>query len=88
MTPTEILEEIYKLPPRDQRSIKDSIGNGDFNHSPQEPMTEEEFLRLMFAKGKIGNIPDLSKLTDEDDDWEPIEVKGRPTSEIIIEDRG
>ena len=82
MTPQEIIREIQKLPPQDQQEIKDSIETGG---GPTTPMSEEEFLRMMYARGIIGNIPDLSK---DDDDWEPIVIKGRPTSEIIIEDRG
>lgn len=42
---------------------------------------------MMYTRGIIGNIPDLSKTAD-DDDQELIEITGKPTSEIIIEDRG
>jgi hypothetical protein len=82
MTPQEIINEIQKLPPQDRQEIKDSIEAANAESTP--PMSEEEFLRMMYAKGIIGNIPDLSK---DDDDWVPIEIKGKPTSEIIIEDR-
>ena len=43
--------------------------------------------KILFAEGIIGNIPDLSKWTDEDEDWEPIEVLGEPLSEMIIRER-
>ena len=85
MTPQEIIREIQKLPPHDRQEIKESFDASP--HGGSSPMTEQEFLRLMYARGVIGNIPDLS-ITDEEDDWEPIEIKGKPTSEIIIEDRG
>lgn len=83
MTPQEIIKEIQKLPPQDQLEIKDSIDAA----ANATAMSEEEFLRMMYTRGIIGNIPDLSKSTD-DDDWEPIEITGIPTSEIIIEERG
>ena len=82
MTPQEIIKEIQKLPPQDQQEIINSIDAA--NAGPAGSMTEEEFLRMIYAKGIIGNIPDLSK---DEDDWDPIEIKGKLTSEIIIEDR-
>ena len=88
MTPQEIINEIQKLPPRDRRAIIDSVESGEWSEEAKPPMSEEEFNRILYAKGIIGNIPDPSRYTDEDDEWEPIEIKGRPTSEIIIEDRG
>ncbi len=87
MTPAEIVAEIRKLPIRDWNSIKDEVQDGLSKFVPGGPMTEEELNQLLYAKGIIGNIPDLSKYTDEDEDWEPIEIPGRPTSELIIEDR-
>ena len=88
MTPQEIIDEIQKLPLQDQKEIKDLIGSDAPNGGSKTAMTEQEFLRMTYANGIIGNIPDQSALPDEDDDLEPIEIKGKPTSEIIIEDRG
>ena len=88
MTPQEIIREIQKLPPQDQQEIRDSL-DAAANVGTATPMTEDEFLRMMYTRGIIGNIPDLSKAGEEDDnDWDPIEIKGKPTSETIIEDRG
>ena len=88
MTPQEIIREIQKLPPQDQQEIKQSI-DALAKAGSVTPMSEEEFLRMMYTRGIIGNIPDLSKSGEEDNnDWEPIEIKGKSTSEIIIEDRG
>ena len=83
MTPQEIIEEIHKLPPGEQQIVKESFENG--KGKPQ--MTEDEFLQILLAKGMISEIPDRSKYTDEDDDWEPIEIDGIPTSELIIQER-
>lgn len=58
------------------------------NYEPQTQMSEDEVNKILFAEGIIGNIPDLSQWTEEDEDWEPFEITGKPTSEIIIEDRG
>ena len=85
MTPQEIIKEIQKLPPTGWKEIKDAIENG--NGETRTAVSEEEFLKLMYAKGIIGNIPDLDSYTDEDDDFEPIEVLGEPLSEMIIRER-
>ena len=42
---------------------------------------------ILLAKGIIGDIPSLADYTDEDEDFEPIEVPGKPLSETIIEER-
>lgn len=84
MTPQEIIKEIQKLPPTQQKIVKDSFENGE----NKPTMTEEEFMHMLHAEGVIGNVPQLSDYTDADDDFEPIDIEGRPTSEIIIEERG
>jgi len=88
MTPQEIIAEIQKLPPSDLEKVKNALENGPANgDEAKKPMTEEEFARFLLAEGIIGNIPDPSQLTDEDEDWELIEVKGEPLSEMIIRER-
>jgi len=44
-----------------------------------------DILREMLAEGMISHIPE--GISDEDDDFEPIEIKGEPLSETILEDR-
>lgn len=83
MTPQEIIKEIHKLPSVQQKEILDSFVEERNGSS----VTEEEFLQTLFSEGIIGNIPNLKDYTDEDDDFEPIEIGGKPTSEIIIEER-
>ncbi len=87
MTPQEILKEIQRLPPADRQMIKDSIDKGVMNGDTTSSMTEREVLEALYAKGIIGNIPNLEAYTDEDDDFEPVDIPGKPTSEIIIEER-
>lgn len=98
MTPQEIINEIQKLPVTDWESIKKKIdsvrtdftnnGNDEAPISETKPvLTEIEFLEKLYAEGIISNIPDPDSYSDDDDDFEPIEILGRPTSELIIEDR-
>ncbi len=83
MTPQEIIKEIQKLPPIQQKEVVDSVSEV----TKKTSTSEEEFLQILFAEGVIGNLPDLAKYTDKEDDFEPIEILGKPTSEIVIEER-
>lgn len=86
MTPQEILSEIYKLPFSEQTQIAETVlKNKDFNESDAPKMTEDEFVQYLFEKGLIRSIPD--GLTDEEFEFEPIEIEGEPLSETIIRER-
>lgn len=87
MTPDELVAEINKLPPAEWEAIKQTVDRPPSNGETKTPITEEEVQKILFAEGIIGNIPDLSKWTDEDEDWEPIEVEGEPISEMIVRER-
>ncbi len=82
MTTTEILNEIYKLPATKRHEIK--IRLLDENESTPQ-ISEKEFLQKLLAEGFISDIPE--GLTDEEDDFEPVDFKGEPVSETIIRER-
>jgi len=44
-----------------------------------------DILREMLAEGMISRIP--GDISDEEDDFEPVQIKGKPLSETILEDR-
>jgi hypothetical protein len=88
MSAQELLAEIHKLPPEEQRRLRHALASEAGQGSePQQPVSEDEIEKILFAKGIIGEIPSLSDYTDEDEDFEPIEVAGKPLSETIIEER-
>jgi hypothetical protein len=82
MTTTEILNEIYKLPATKRHEIK--VRLLDENESATQ-ISEEEFLQKLLAEGFISDIPE--GMTDEEDDFEPIDFEGEPVSETIIRER-
>lgn len=87
MTTTEILYEIYRLPINQRKEIKEKLSKDlkdDVQQTPQ--ISEKEFLEQLLAEGFISHIPE--GITDEEDDFEPIEIEGEPISETIIRDRG
>ena len=44
-----------------------------------------DILREMLAEGMISRIPE--GISEEEDDFEPVAIKGKPLSETILEDR-
>lgn len=50
-------------------------------------MSEEDFQRLLLKEGIISEIPRPLSSRTKREDFQPIEVLGKPLSEIIIEDR-
>lgn len=44
-----------------------------------------DILRGMLAEGMISRIPE--GISEEEDDFEPVKIKGKPLSETILEDR-
>lgn len=81
----KIKEEVKTLAPAELHEVRELVDS--LLTEPARPqMTEDEFERYLAAKGVI-SLPESSAETDEDDDWQPVEVTGQPLSEMIIEDR-
>ncbi len=86
MTTTEILHEIHRLPLNQQKELKEKLlEESEINGQTKPPISEEEFLRQLLAEGLISEIPE--GVTDEEDNFEPVEFEGEPISETIIRER-
>lgn len=82
MTPQEIIREVQRLPVNVRREIVDTLSQT----LEKKPPTEAQIAQMMLENGAISEIPpDWDK--PETDDYEPIEIKGKPLSETILEDR-
>ena len=83
------MPEIQKLPLEEQRKILEALTKGLNKGSEQKakPISEDQIESKLFEQGIIGNLPNLADYTDEDDDFEPIEIEGEPISETIIRER-
>ncbi|MBA3600037.1 MAG: hypothetical protein H0W45_02180 [Acidobacteria bacterium] len=82
MTMTEILNEIYKLPLKEQTSIKKSLLE---KTETTNEVSKQDLWQKLFEGGLITDIP--RGISDEEDDFEPIEIEGEPISETIIRER-
>jgi hypothetical protein len=80
-----LIEEVKTLTADEQRSLRDIVDELLAKSGPQ--MTEEKFEQRLLEKGIISRIP--SPITDLTPyrNRKLIEVKGKPLSETIIEER-
>lgn len=89
MTPTEVLNEINKMPLVEKRELLEKL-NREIREAEEVNLESREklFLENLRRKGLLGNPP----LQDSDDDFRQnfkrIEIKGEPLSETIIRERG
>lgn len=81
----QVIEEVKTLTPDDQRRLREWLDRQLAQPAPQ--MSEEEFERHLLAKGIISEIPppitDLTPFQNR----KLMEVKGKPLSEMVIEER-
>ncbi len=93
MTPTEVLNEIQKLPLNDARQVANQLTNylrekeQDNGIDEEMERREDEFERYLLAKGVVSHIATRDETDEEFDAFEMIEVEGEPLSETIIRER-
>ena len=88
MTASEILNEIRKLPLPERTKLKEKILRGNESNGTtksQKKAAIKEILREMLSEGMISRIPE--GVTNDEDDFKPVKINGRPISETILEDR-
>lgn len=86
MSVQEIFTEIQKLPVVEQKELLEKLSDNLKNEQEKPTISEEEFLQILLAEGVISQIPPR-EYDPEEEDFEPVEVTGKPTSEVIIEER-
>ena len=89
MTPAEILEEIQKLPLSEQHQVLAELSASlrQLDQTAFDPK-EEEFIASLKRKGVIIEIPARTPDDDSRQHFKRIEIKDRPLSETVIEERG
>jgi len=85
----KIIEEVKALTPGEMRQVRELIDSLlTTSEAAPELSPEDRLDQLLLEAGVISEIP--PRITDFTPykNRKPIEVKGKPLSEIIIEDRG
>ena len=93
MTPTEVLNEIQKLPLYDARQVANQLTDY-LREKEQATLTDEEAERredeydhYLVTKGVVSHTATRDETDEEFDAFEMIEVEGEPFSETIIRER-
>ncbi|MGB9180427.1 MAG: hypothetical protein WCB68_14440 [Pyrinomonadaceae bacterium] len=81
----KVLNEVKTLSPDDLRRLREEVDR--MLEPPRAQMTEDEFEQMLLAKGIISSIPSRDLDPEEFRRRQPIEVKGKPVSETLIEER-
>lgn len=83
----EIVKEVQNMPISEQREIVRLLTrNLSAAKAEQSAITENEVADLLLAQGIIDEIPEDWNKPDAGS-FLPIEIKGKPVSETILEDR-
>lgn len=80
-----LFEEVRALTPEEQRSLRNLVDQLLASSGPRT--AEEELEQRLLAKGIINRIPSRVRDADFYANRKPVEVEGKPVSEIIIEER-
>jgi hypothetical protein len=80
-----ILQEIRGLTPEELQQVRAALDEEAAATKPK--MSEEEFQEYLLKEGVISSIPERKLSSEEFRKRKPIEVKGKPVSETLIEER-
>ena len=82
-----VIQEVRALSADEQRKVKELVDSllREATEQSEASRTQDLLQQRMLERGAISEVPlrDASQY----EDFEPIEVKGKPLSEIIIEER-
>jgi hypothetical protein len=82
---SRMLDEVKRLTPNEQKQLREAIDS--LLAFPSTSRTEEEFERELVEAGILTEVPPLPAEVRPIPDRKPIDVKGKPLSETIIEER-
>lgn len=80
-----IVEEVRALTPDEQRTLREMLEA--FVAPVQPEVSEADFEKRLLERGIISRIPPRIRDAEFYANRKPIEVEGKPVSEIIIEER-
>lgn len=80
-----MLDEVKLLTPKEQRQLREAIDS--LLSVTSSPPTEDAFERELFESGFLEKVPSPPADVNDFQDGNPIDIRGKPLSETIIEER-
>lgn len=88
MTPTEVLNEIEKMPLPDKRVLLEKLDREIREEDGKRSKGKEySFIESLREKGMLSELPDQIPDDDLRQNFARISIKGQPLSATIIEER-
>jgi hypothetical protein len=81
----KLLDNVRRLTPDEQRQLREALDR--LLASPSAPPTEEQFEQELVDSGILNDVPASASAGQSSPGWKPVDVKGKPLSETIVEDR-
>jgi hypothetical protein len=82
---SRMLGEVKRLTPDEQRQLRAALDQ--LLSPPAVPPTEEQFERELVEEGILDQVPLPPSAREPTGKRKPIDIKGKPLSENILEDR-
>jgi len=79
-----VLDQIRSMTAEERQQVRVALNSPD---TDKPLMTEDDFEQHLLAKGVISSVPSRNLGSAEYSKRKPVEVKGKPVSETIIEER-
>jgi hypothetical protein len=80
-----MIDQLKRLTPHEQKELRAAIDR--LLGAASELPTEEQFERELVGSGILDGIPSPPQAGNPSQEWRPIELKGKPLSETIVEER-
>ncbi len=87
VTIEQIEHEVRMLSAEDLRKVRELVDSLLESKKVKPKMTEEEFEQHLYEKGIIGKPPPPITDFSRYENYERVEVKGKPVSQTIIKER-
>ena len=85
VTLEQVLEQAKMLTPDEQRQLQKALDA--LLELPHPKTPEERLAQKLLEVGLLSRIPPPITDFSRFENWKPVEVKGKPVSEILIEER-
>ena len=82
---SRMLDELKRLTPDEQKQLREAIDRSLSVTSL--PPSEDEFERELVESGILDEVPPRSANARARQNWRPMDIKGKPLSDTIIEER-
>lgn len=83
----QLVSQLRSLSPNEQRRIRQVLDEQLITSPPPQQATEDDFKQRLVELGLLKQIKHPARNADSFLSWKPVQIKGKPLSETIIEER-